>query len=136
MAAGLPLELIDEPVELGELLAHTLGAVAQAQSALDEATARRVEAFRSKPAGEFAVPPLWHVFTEVQLEVVLSASVAKIHSADGMDEAHLFSRTLSPTSVGLYGYQAAAGLTLRISMVPRTGSPSESGIDGEEPGKP
>lgn len=120
MALAPPLELIDEPVELGELLAHTLGAVAYAQSVLDEATARRVEAFHNTPAEQFAVPPLWHVFSEVQLEVTLSASVARTNTVGGVGESRLMSRTLNPTSVGLYGYQASAGLTVRISMTPRT----------------
>lgn len=119
MAVDLPLSVIDAPVELGELLAHTLGAVAYAQSHLDEATARRVEAYRETPAGQFAVPPLWHVFTEVQVEVALSASVRRLQQTGGGVEPRLMSRTVNPAMVGLYGYQASAGLTVRVTMAPR-----------------
>jgi hypothetical protein len=117
------IESIDTPVELGRLLAGTLGAVARAQDELDAATAQRVAAYRQRDPAAFAVPPLWHVFSNVEVEVALSVSV--VHTREqGVLEPRILSRTVNPQAVALYGYSATAGLAVRVRMEPLGAVPS------------
>jgi len=117
---------MDTPVELGRLLAGTLGAVARAQDELDAATAKRVEAYRQRDPAVFAVPPLWHVFSNVEVEVALSVSVVQTRAeglgqgglGQGGVEPRILSRTVNPKAVALYGYAASAGLAVRVRMEP------------------
>jgi hypothetical protein len=134
VATPAPLQSIDTPVELGRLLAGTLGAVARAQDELDAATAQRVEAYRQRdPAQPFAVPPLWHVFSNVEIEVALSVSVAQVQAAEGQGlEPRILSRTVNPTSVALYGYAATAGLAVRVRMEPLGAVPGLSRPEGND----
>jgi hypothetical protein len=106
-------------VELGELLANTLGAVVVAQEKLDNYTLARKQAYEQTPDGALAIPPLWYLFNNVAVELELSAQVAHTTSeTTGNLQPHLVCRTLNPTSVSLYGYQASAGLRVRIQMTP------------------
>lgn len=137
MATPAPFESIDTPVELGRLLAGTLGAVARAQDELDAATAQRVEAYRQRdPAEPFAVPPLWHVFSNVEIEVALSVSVAQTRVRDGLEperlEPRILSRAVNPSSVALYGYAATAGLAVRVRMEPLGAVPALSRPEGSD----
>jgi len=120
-----PLLTNDVPIELGRFLADTLGAVAAAQQQLDEATAQRVELYRQRAPAEFAVPPLWHVFNKVEVEIAMSAQISQVRSSSGVLEPRLFSRTVTPSSVALYGYQASAGLIVRVSMEPKVSAASD-----------
>lgn len=102
-------------VEFGELLATTVGAVAHAQEQLDEYTRARTEAYRAAPEGSMAVPPLWFTFNQVSLELEMSATVAGGNTGGG----RLVCRTADPTMVGLYGYEASAGVRVKLLMGPR-----------------
>ena len=127
MATPAPFESVDTPVELGRLLAGALGAVARAQSELDAATALRVEAYRQRDPATFAVPPIWHVFSNVEVEIALSVSVAQTRE-QGVLEPRILSRTVNARSVALYGYSATAGLAVRVRMQPLGAVP---GLKGE-----
>jgi hypothetical protein len=130
VATTVPFESIDTPVELGRLLAGTLGAVARAQSELDAATAERVEAYRQRDPATFAVPPLWHVFSNVEVSIALSVSVAQTR-VEGVLEPRILSRTVNSSSVALYGYSATAGLAVRVVMQPLGAVPGLNGAATE-----
>lgn len=110
----------NQSVELGQLLANTIASVVQAQEQLDAYTQRRQAEYAAAPQGSQALPPLWYLFSNVAVEMELSASIAQITDAnDGEPKTHIVSRMLDPTSVGLYGYQASAGLRVRVQMEPQ-----------------
>lgn len=114
------IKLKSEPVELGKLLSNTIASVVQAQEKLDQYTQTRREEYEAADAGELALPPLWYVFSNVAIELELSASVAEIYNpVSGKQEPHIMSRTLNESSVGLYGYQASSGLKVRVLMAPQ-----------------
>jgi hypothetical protein len=102
-------------VEFGELLSSTVGAVARAQRELDDQTLERSREYEAAPEGSLAVPPLWFTFNQVALELEMSATVAGGQSGGG----RLLCRTADPTMVGLYGYEASAGIRVRLLMGPR-----------------
>lgn len=102
-------------VEFGELLASTVGAVVRAQRELDDFTLERTRAYEAAPEGSAAVPPLWFAFQQVALELEMSATVAGGQTGGG----RLLCRTADPTMVGLYGYEASAGVRVRLLMGPR-----------------
>ena len=102
-------------VEFGELLATTVGAVAQAQDQLDAFTLARTREYQAAPDGSLAVPPLWFTFNQVALELEMSATVAGGNTGGG----RLMCRTADPTMVGLYGYEASAGVRVKLLMGPR-----------------
>lgn len=116
-------------VELGQLLANTIGAVVQAQERLDAYTQTRKAAYEAAEAGSLALPPLWYLFNHVDVEMELSASVAPSPLPGDPSESapHLFCRTLEPTMVSLYGYQASAGLRVRVQMAPQGAVPIKTG---------
>jgi hypothetical protein len=103
-------------VEFGELLRSTVGAVARAQQELDDHTMVRSREYAAAPDGTLAVPPLWFAFNQVSLELEMSATVAGGNTGGG----HLLCRTADPTMVGLYGYEASAGVRVRLLMGPRS----------------
>lgn len=105
-------------VEFGELLASTVGAVARAQEELDAYTLRRSREYEATPAGQFAVPPLWFTFNQVAVDLEMSATVAGGAQDGEAGAGRLLCRTLNPTMVGLYGYQASAGVRVRLTMGP------------------
>ena len=109
-----------QAVELGELLARTVVSVAAAQEALDRHATARLDAIERGDEDAPRVPPLWYTFTEVTLEVALSASVER---ASGSVPPRLMSRPVDPRQVSLYGYQAASGLMVRLRLAPRQGMP-------------
>lgn len=103
-------------VELGELLANTIGAVVQAQEELDAYSSRRQQAFENTAEGELVLPPLWYTFSAVDIELELAATVAKLEDTGS---ARMLTRTLDPTSVGLHGYAASSGLRVRVRVEPK-----------------
>ncbi len=109
---------IDQPVELGRLLANTIASVVQAQEQLDAYTERRTRAYQDAEHGDLALPPMWYTFSNVSIDMELSATVARVETAESVSEPHIFSRTLNPTSVGLFGYQASTGLRVRVDVDP------------------
>lgn len=117
-------------VEFGELLATTVGAVARAQEELDDRTLARTREYQAAPDGSLAVPPLWFTFSQVALELEMSATVAGGQTGAG----RLMCRTADPTMVGLYGYEASAGVRVRLTMGPR--GPLEVKDAGPGPAEP
>ena len=118
-------QTVSQQVELGQLLANTIGAVVQAQERLDAYSLARQEAYQAAPAGSLALPPLWYLFNKVEMEMELSASVG-LQPLPGDAQGsgpHLFCRTLEPAMVSLYGYQASAGLRVRVRMTPQGAVP-------------
>ena len=102
-------------VEFGRLLSATVESVADAQARLDDFTLARTREYEAAPEGSLAVPPLWFTFHQVAVELEMSATVAGGQTGDG----RLFCRTADPTMVGLYGYEASAGVRVRLLMGPR-----------------
>jgi hypothetical protein len=131
--SGEPLYPPRLGVEFSELLSSTVGAVARAQQELDAYTMERKREYEATPAGELAVPPLWFTFNQVAVELELSATVAGGAQSGEAGPGQLLCRTTDPTMVGLYGYQASAGLRVRLSIGPRgplTIRPPEDGAPG------
>ena len=114
-----------EQVELGELAAGAVRAIVAAQESLDEEARRRAEIYLEAPAGTLALPPLWYGFESVVLELQVSAAVVARPGRDGSAGPHLLCRTANPTTVALYGYQAAAGLTVRFAVTPNGAIPTK-----------
>ena len=105
-----------QAVELGELLASTVVSVAEAQEGLDRHATARLDAMERGDADAPRVPPLWYTFTDVSLEVALSASVQR---ATANAPAQLMSRPVDPRNVSLVGYQASSSLVVRVRLAPR-----------------
>ena len=112
-----------QAVELGELLASTVVSVAEAQEGLDRHASARLDAMERGDADAPRVPPLWYTFTDVALEVALSASVRR---ATASAPAQLMSRPVDPRQVSLYGYQASSSLVVRLRLAPRSELPDVS----------
>ena len=114
------MKTTDQAVELGQLLSTTIHAVVSAQEQLDLYTERRRQAYESAGKGSMAMPPIWYTFNNVAIEMELSSSIAEVEDVNtGNKVPHIVSKTLNPTSVGLYGYEASAGLRVRIQMAPQ-----------------
>lgn len=112
----------NEPVELGNLLSNSIADVVRAQEKLDHYTAQRRQEYENAEPGELVLPPIWYVFRRVSLEMELSAKVATVTLSDdpnSIDQPHLVCRTLEPTMVSLYGYQASSGMRIRVDMEPQ-----------------
>ncbi len=119
--------------ELGELAAGAVRAIVAAQEALDEEARRRAEVYLEAPAGSLALPPLWYAFESVVLELQVSAAVGRGIAADGGPAPVLMCRTANPTTVALYGYQAAAGMTVRLAVTPSGVIPAKPAAPQEQP---
>ena len=101
-------------VELGELLASAIESVVEAQSRLDADAMRRTEEFFESADDDLIPPPLWYTCRDVAVEIELSARVEG--RATALSRPALLCRTVDPTRVALYGYQASAGLRLRLHL--------------------
>lgn len=111
-----------DQAELGALAAGAVRAVVSAQHVLDDDASRRAAAYVEAPAGTLALPPLWYTFQAVEVEIQVSAAVGHVVPERG-DPALpvlpvLLCRTVNPATVGLYGYAAAAGMTVRFTVAP------------------
>lgn len=114
------MKITNQAVELGQLLSSTITAVVQAQEQLDIYTESRRQAYEAAPEGSLAVPPVWYAFNNVAVELELSSFIAETEDINtGLMTPHLMSKTLNPTTTGLYGYQASAGLRVRIHLAPQ-----------------
>lgn len=114
------MQELNRSVELGALLATTIESVAKAQERMDQYSRQRREEFENAEDGELVLPPIWYAFTNVAIELELTSQVSVIKDPDtGKEEPHLYSRTLNPQSVGLYGHRASAGLRVRLDMAPQ-----------------
>lgn len=109
----------NQAAELSELLSTTIGSVAQAQEKMDDYTQAKRELYEQAAEGSFALPPLWYVFSNIEIEMELSASVSHTVDKSGQTKPHIISKTLNPQSVGLYGHHASSGLRVRVHMTPK-----------------
>jgi hypothetical protein len=117
--------VFDQPVtpqgtqqtELGALLAGAVSAVARAQDVLDEHAQTRVAEYQAAPPGSLALPPLWYAFDSVSIDIELSAEVVRGAQPDATTS--LLCRTLNPITVGVYGYSAAAGTRIHLTLAPQ-----------------
>lgn len=122
---------LSQAVELGGLLANTVGAIVEAQERMDAHALERKREFEEASGGAPPLPPLWFVFDKVAVEVELSASVrsesapTRAGSTAARAQPRLFCQTLNPTAVSLYGYEASAGLKVRLQLGPRAVPPTK-----------
>ncbi len=107
-------------VELADLLAHAALDVAAAQEELDGIAERQLEDYEARPEDSLALPPLWYTVHDLELELELSPSVkGSLDPGRQEGRGQMMVQTLDPTSVGLYGYQASAGMRLRLRLGPQ-----------------
>lgn len=126
--------IAEKGVELGELLANTIGSVVNAQERIDLYTEKRRQAWENAKEGDMALPPLWYVFNKVSVELELAAKVGNITSPAAKNPGpHLVCQTLTPSVVSLYGRTAAAGLRIRVDLAPQGLLPIKQTSSGDLP---
>ncbi len=112
---------------LAVLLAEAVDGVVQAQRRLDQDAQERVTRYVATPQGGVALPPLWFGFSEVTLQLELAASVTRITTAS-IPEANggtprsgvrLDCRLVNPAAVSLFGYRAASGFKVSLTLAPQ-----------------
>src|SRR5262245_55526041 len=128
-----------QSAELGELLAGTVRAVVDAQDVLDDHARAEALAFAAEPAGSLALPPLWFAFDAVSIDIQLSSEVVHRTAADGSQASKLVCRTVNPFTAGVYGFSAATGTRVRLTLAPQrivpTTAPAVAAVPatGEQP---
>jgi hypothetical protein len=103
--------------DLSEILIRAVEAVVTSQETLDAYSERRQQIFDATPEDELALPPLWYTIKQVAIELEMSASVMQrrvVTETGEQIETRLNVHTLNPTNVSLFGYQASAGLRVRV----------------------
>lgn len=111
--------------ELGALLVGAVQAVVDAQDVLDDHARRLADAYASAEPGALALPPLWYAFDNVGIDIELSTDVVRVRSDSGQpDRTLLVCRTLNPVTAGVYGYSAATGTRVHISLAPQRVAPT------------
>ena len=100
----------NESADLGQLLVGAVNAVLEAQDKLDGHAATRVEQAVLLPDGTLQLPPLWFTVEHASIEVHLAATVRK---------GRMQCRLVNPASVGLFGYAAASGTRVQLTLAPR-----------------
>jgi hypothetical protein len=108
-----------QQAELGELLAGAVRAVVDAQDVLDDHARSEAVAFAAEPAGSLALPPLWFAFDAVSIDIQLSSEVVRRTAADGSLASKLVCRTVNPFTAGVYGFSAATGTRVRLTLAPQ-----------------
>lgn len=112
--------MIENTTEFGELIAQTINSVVAAQERMDQYALARRKAYESATPGDLVLPPLWYQFKQVDLELELSARVERIEiPGEAVLTPHLKCATLNPTTVSIYGYQAASGMRVKIQVEPK-----------------
>jgi hypothetical protein len=112
-------ELPGQATALAQVLAGAVEGVVQAQRRLDEDALSRVTAFVDTPTGGLTLPPLWYTFSDVGIELEMSASVARLQLPQAGGAVRLDARLLNPTSVSLFGFSASAGMRVSLRLSPR-----------------
>jgi len=108
-------------IDLGTLLGTTVDAIIKAQDALDNRALRQKTVFQETPSGTIALPPLWFTMSNVVVELEMSAAIST------SEDTRLMCRTVNPAMVGLYGYQASAGMRVRMQIGPSGMLPIKEG---------
>jgi hypothetical protein len=95
--------------ELGELLSGLVRGVVQAQDVLDQHASALATQYVSLPDGTLEVPPLWYTVKDAMVDLELSATVR---------DAQIICSLVNPTTVGLFGREAAATARVRLVIGP------------------
>lgn len=107
-----------QQTELGALLAGAVRAVADAQDVLDQHAQDRAAAYVAAEPGTVPLPPLWYAFDSVGVDITLSTET--VRTGTGADaETRLLCRTVNPVTAGVYGYAAATGTRIRLTLSPQ-----------------
>lgn len=116
-------ESLAQQAALGTLLSEAVAGVVQAQQRLDDDAVNRATQYVSTPQGELTLPPLWYTFSAVQLQLELAATLTRTGSGAGSG-VRFDCRLLNPAAVSLFGYTAASGFKVALTLAPR-----EAGAD-------
>jgi hypothetical protein len=126
-----PLPDLASLVDLSDLLVSTVDAVVKSQERLDAYTQQRQAIYDTTPDGELAIPPLWFAISSVAIELELSTTFThqtRVNEQGEVEQqSRMFCKPLNPLAVGLFGYQASAGLRVRLQMGPRGVLPIKAG---------
>ena len=130
MATRTEIELASgQQAALSSLLVHAVEGVVAAQRVLDEDALARVTEFVQSPQGDLVLPPLWFTFREAKLTLEMAATVSRVRArsatsannanSTNSNEVQLDCRLLNPAAVSLYGYAAASGIKLELTLAPQ-----------------
>jgi len=125
VAAPSPSPL-GQQASLAALLAEAVDGVVQAQRRLDQDALDRVTQYVATPQGGMALPPLWFGFSEVKLQLELAASITRVTTTPAESAAaplgngvRLDCRLVNPAAVSLFGYSAASGFKVSLTLAPQ-----------------
>ena len=118
----MPTDDLLQQVDLADLLTGTVKAIAQAQAALDATANQQGAVFAQLPEGTIAVPPLWFTVKNATVEIEMSAAIS---------ETSMQCRLLNANQVALFGYQAASGLRVRMTVGPNGVAPIKTDSDAK-----
>ena len=115
---------VAQQASLGAVLAEAVAGVVQAQRRLDEDAVNRATQYVETPQGELTLPPLWYTFSEVKLELEMAAALTRTSARTGATPEQEGSvrfdcRLLNPAAVSLFGYAAASGFKVSLTLAPR-----------------
>jgi hypothetical protein len=117
--ADSPPPATGQQAALASLLVNSVEGVVAAQRALDRDALGRVTGFVGTPHGELALPPLWYTFQQVRLTLEMTASVTRLAPRSaGSNDVRLDCRLVNPAAVSLFGYAAASGLKVELTLGP------------------
>ncbi|HET7725245.1 MAG TPA: hypothetical protein VFK68_11445 [Propionibacteriaceae bacterium] len=110
--------------ELGALLAGTVRAVVDAQDVLDDHARQLAAEYAAAEPGTLALPPLWYAFDAVGIDIDLSTEVVRVSAGPGQaPQTQLVCRTLNPVTAGVFGYSAATGTHVHVTLTPQRVAP-------------
>jgi hypothetical protein len=136
-----PPALVSAPVTgqataLAQILAGAVDGVVQAQRQLDADALTRVAQFIDTPAGGLTLPPLWYTFSDVGIELEMSASVARLDLQPRGGAVRLDARLLNPTAVSLFGFSASSGMRVSLRLSPREAATAVPPLPAPVPSPP
>ncbi len=111
-----------QQASLGTVLAEAVAGVVQAQARLDTDAVHRATQYLETPQGELTLPPLWYTFTEVKLDLEMSAAMTRTSTGSTPGEAggvRFDCRLLNPAAVSLFGHAASSGFKVSLTLAPR-----------------
>ena len=115
--ADSPPPTTGQQAALASLLVNAVEGVVGAQRALDRDALARVTGFVQTPQGELALPPLWYTFQQVKLTLEMTASVTRLEARSAAsNDVRLDCRLVNPAAVSLFGYAAASGLKIELTL--------------------
>lgn len=118
--ADLPLPpLPGRQAALGTLLAEVADGLVAAQRRLDADAGSRAAGYFETPQGEVTLPPLWYTFNELNVQFEMTARVSRVAAGAGDSGVRLECRLLEPAAVSLFGYAAASGFKVSLTLAPQ-----------------